>query len=124
MAWERAYSGEMVKNTPREIREVIVKARAFAPEAVETLVELMRNPRVSTKVRLDAANSILDRACGRAPQLNFNVDLDSEREQTREQVIAIAREAFLAMERGDVIDIEVVNDEPDSSPAGNPVPEE
>lgn len=122
MAWEKAYSGDIVKNTPREIKEVVVRARSMAPEALETLYEVMSNPRTSAKVRVDAASVILDRALGRAPQLNFNIDVDSEREQTREQVIAIARQAFLAVERGDVVEIEVPDGEPDSSPAGEEIP--
>ncbi len=121
MAWEKAYTGEVVKSVPQEIRRVISRAREMAPEALETLFEVMISPRTTAKVRVEAASIILDRALGRAPQLNFNIDLDAEREQTREQVISLARQTFLAIDRGEIIEAEVLNGESDRSGAGEEV---
>lgn len=121
MAWEKAYTGEVVKNVPQEIRRVISRAREMAPEALETLFEMMISPRSTAKVRVEAASIILDRALGRAPQLNFNIDLDAEREQTREQVISLARQVFLAAERGEIIEAEVLDGQSDRSGSGETV---
>ena len=121
MAWEKAYTGEVVKNVPQEIRRVISRAREMAPEALETLFEVMISPRSTAKVRVEAASIILDRALGRAPQLNFNIDMLAEREQTREQVISLARQVFLAVDRGEIIEAEVLNGESDRSGAGEEV---
>lgn len=121
MAWEKAYTGEVVKNVPQEIRRVISRAREMAPEALETLFEVMISPRSTAKVRVEAASIILDRALGRAPQLNFNIDMLAEREQTREQVVSLARQVFLAVERGEIIEAEVLDGQSDSSGSGETV---
>ena len=50
---------------PDEVREAI---RAACPEAVEFLIEIMRNPGEKTPYRLDAIKTILDRAYGKPAQ--------------------------------------------------------
>ena len=99
------YATDVVRNTPAEITQVVRLARKYSVEAVETLFKIMTSTRSSDKARLEAANSILDRAMGRAPQLQFNVDLESQREQTLQQVAIMARQVFLEVEKGEVIDV-------------------
>lgn len=47
------------------MREVRAAAGSYAPEALKTLLNIMRNRRVSHSTRIAAASAILDRAVGR-----------------------------------------------------------
>jgi hypothetical protein len=42
-------------------------ARRYTVEAIETILDVMRNPEASDAVRVQAANSMLDRGWGRPP---------------------------------------------------------
>ena len=53
---------------PKELREVIELARAHAPDAVETLAEIMKDTEAPPAARAAAANSLLDRAYGKPVQ--------------------------------------------------------
>lgn len=48
-----------------EIREI---ARKHGPEAMQTLIDIMRNPDIKTELRIRASDSLLDRGYGKAPQ--------------------------------------------------------
>lgn len=64
--------GQRERNVMREVREA---AGRYAPEALKTLVNIMRNRRVSHATRIAAASAILDRAVGKAsapPAINFD----------------------------------------------------
>ena len=50
---------------PRDVKEA---ARAMSIEALDTLGEIMRDPKQTGAARVAAANSILDRAWGKATQ--------------------------------------------------------
>ena len=52
---------------PKALREIQNLARSHSVEAIETLIGIMRNKR-SPKLALKAAELILDRAWGKAPQ--------------------------------------------------------
>lgn len=123
MSFSSAYTTDIVRNTPAEITKVIRLARKYAPDAIETLFEIMTDPRSSKKVRVDAAQVLLDRAMGRAPQLQFNVDLDAQMEEDRAAVASMARQVFLAVESGEVIDVTEERPlEPERDRAGETIP--
>jgi hypothetical protein len=66
--WPRGVSGnpggptKIQRNTLRAVREA---AGSHAPEALKTLLNIMRNRRVSHATRIAAASAILDRAVGK-----------------------------------------------------------
>jgi hypothetical protein len=62
---------------PKEIKDVQALARSHTAEAIETLVEIMRNGKPD-RARSAAAELLLDRGWGRAPQ---TIDIPDEREK-------------------------------------------
>jgi hypothetical protein len=67
---------------PAEIREA---ALAHTPAAIETLARIMQDERVPPGVRVTAADKIMDRALGKAPQ---QVDVKGEKRDLLEYSIA------------------------------------
>ena len=67
-------------------------ARSFTRRAVELLAEVLDNEDEATKNRIQAAQILLDRGWGRAPQsVEINVtSTDNVRELSREALIQIA----------------------------------
>lgn len=61
---------------PKTDERVTEALKAASVEAAQTLIDIMRNPDENSKNRLAAANSILDRVCGKAPQ-HIDADIDS-----------------------------------------------
>jgi hypothetical protein len=55
----------MPKKTVTEIRSI---ARSYTSSAIKTLVGVMRSENATHAARVSAANSILDRGWGKAPQ--------------------------------------------------------
>src|SRR5262245_324896 len=53
---------------PKVIAEVKELAREHTGEAIQTLVSIMSNPKSAPAARVSAANSLLDRGYGKAPQ--------------------------------------------------------
>src|SRR5262245_1456267 len=53
---------------PKEIAEVRELARQHMPAAIEALVSIMNNTKASDAARVSAANALLDRGYGKAPQ--------------------------------------------------------
>jgi hypothetical protein len=62
---------------PKEIKDVQTLARSHTAEAIETLLEIMRNGKPD-RARSAAAELLLDRGWGRAPQ---TIDIPDEREK-------------------------------------------
>ena len=58
---------------PKTAEKVRLLAQEHSPEAIETLVKIMRNGKPDA-ARVMAADKILDRACGRAPQAHTGGD--------------------------------------------------
>ncbi len=58
---------------PKDVREA---TRAACPEAVQFLINLMRNPKEKTAYRLDAAKTLLDRGYGK-PESMSKIELSS-----------------------------------------------
>lgn len=54
---------------PKTDERVKKALKAASYEAAETLIEIMRDPEQPGKIRLQAANAILDRAYGRPTQM-------------------------------------------------------
>jgi hypothetical protein len=68
-------------------------ARIYTVEAIETLAKIMRNDKATDAARVNAANIILDRGHGKAPQtININRDTNL-RDLTDDELLAIARGA-------------------------------
>jgi hypothetical protein len=53
---------------PRVLRDVQALARKHTLEAVQALVEIVKNKRAHASARVAAANAILDRGYGKPPQ--------------------------------------------------------
>ena len=58
---------------PKDVREA---TRAACPEAVQFLINLMRNPKEKTAYRLDAAKTLLERGYGK-PESMSKIELSS-----------------------------------------------
>lgn len=58
----------MSATRPRVLREVEILARIHTKRAIEILVEVMEDREAPHGARVSAANSVLDRGWGRAPQ--------------------------------------------------------
>ena len=52
----------------RVVSDVKVAARELTPDAMDTLKEVMNDPRAPAAARVSAATAVLDRAFGRPPQ--------------------------------------------------------
>ena len=59
----RAAGREATRHTAEEVRRLL---STYAPEAVAFLVEIMRDAAQKPELRMKAAESVLDRACGKA----------------------------------------------------------
>lgn len=59
----KAARSESPRRTAEEVRRLLC---AHAPEAVAFLVEIMRDEGQKPELRMKAAESVLDRACGKA----------------------------------------------------------
>ena len=77
-------------------------AREHTPAALNTLVEIMKNPNAKESSRVQAASAILDRAYGKPPQSIENINIDAT-QTYREFLEQLAKEE--ALENG-VIDVE------------------
>ena len=76
---------------PKIVGEVQELARQHSPEAIDTLLEIMRNKKAPAAARALASNSILDRGYGKPPQsLEAKINRGSIREMTDEELMAIA----------------------------------
>src|SRR5918997_6095082 len=74
------------RGRPKRDAEVAELARVHTAEALDTLAEVMRNIKAPASARVMAANAILDRGHGKAPQhieterLDLLTDAELERE--------------------------------------------
>lgn len=77
----------------QEIQEI---ARPYAPEAIETLAQIMRTA-ASETARLSAANALLDRGYGKPTQPTEAEDVPTDvKEMSMEELMAI-----VSRDRGD-----------------------
>lgn len=109
------------KNIPRELVNEITKAiydralheiKSNAVEAAKTLANIMMDPNNDATIRLKAAESILDRSIGKAPQ-QLNISAGAPWEEIFESITTATREQSRA-KRGNVIDADVVAPEDDA----------
>src|SRR5262252_6330821 len=71
MVWVKGQSGNpsgKAKANPMLKRTITELAREIAPEALETLKQVMKSPKSTMTAKAIAADRILDRAYGKAPQ--------------------------------------------------------
>lgn len=117
----RATNGRIYKprNIPRELAQAFTKAiyeraqnelKAHTVKAAETVAKIMLDKNVEPDIRLKAANTLLDRGLGKAPQtINHSVELTGF-EQVFDGIFSGEREKSRA---GTIIDAEWA-DEPSS----------
>jgi hypothetical protein len=75
---------------PKKIREVAAAARERTMEAIETLTEIMRDAKATASARVSAADILLERGWGKAPQtIELRRD-DDFRNLTDDELTAIA----------------------------------
>ena len=75
--------GRKVGTPNRATADLKAVTGAYTSEAVQTLVDLMRNENTPPAVRLAAANSLLDRAHGRpAPVTTGDDETDDKRTES------------------------------------------
>lgn len=114
----RATNGRIYKprNIPREMAQAFTKAvyeraqnelKAHTVKAAETVAKIMLDKNVEPDIRLKAANTLLDRGLGKAPQtINHSVDVTGF-EQVFEGIFSGRREDSRA---GKIVDAEIVDD--------------
>jgi hypothetical protein len=100
---------ELVK---RKMAKAYDLLRESTYDAVKVLVEVAKDENADTAVRVKAAELILDRTLGKAPQ---HVSLDFQGDVPWKQLMAQAvvgsvEQAKALLEEGDVVDGEVVED--------------
>lgn len=77
---------------PKEYREVVALAREKSAAAIATLAEIMTNTELRESARVKAAEVLLDRGYGKAPQtVNINTDAMSDEELFSEARAIIMR---------------------------------
>ncbi len=70
----------------KTVRHVALLAREYTAEAVRTLAEIMGDPGAPPSARVSAANSILDRGYGKAPQ-KIEVDTNALRDDELDRLV-------------------------------------
>jgi len=60
---------------PKSDKTIRDLARIHTQDALKTLSEIVKNPKVSDTARVQACNALLDRGWGKAPQYTENVNL-------------------------------------------------
>lgn len=68
MAKGKKTGGRKAGTPNKATADVKAIAAPYLPEAVETLVEIMRDPEASPQARAMACKEIIDRVAGKAPQ--------------------------------------------------------
>lgn len=88
--------GSRNRATSEQVKSIGDLARQFAPEAVATLVDVMKNG-ISEAARVSAATNLLDRAYGR-PTQHFDVDQASSNAAVEDPATSKAADYQLARE--------------------------
>ena len=104
------------RNIPREVVNEFTKAiydralteiKTNAVEAAKTLASIMTDQTNDASIRLKAAESILDRSIGKAPQ-QLNISAGAPWEEIFEGITTLTR-AQSRVKRGEIIDADVVS---------------
>ena len=80
---------------PRVVAEIQLLARNHTADALKTLAEIMKNPKVSPAARVSAACALLDRGYGK-PAQESTVTIDDKRsaaDWTRDELVAFLNDA-------------------------------
>lgn len=87
------------RNVKREVREL---AGLYAPEAIKTLVNILRNRRVSHATRIAAASAILDRAVGKPAMPAIEAEGDGSEIPIHQELtpLELARRVAYVLQQG------------------------
>lgn len=96
MLIERNEKGHFIKSgnpggRPKVIEGVRDLARQYKDDAIETLVTIAKNPKISASARVAAACAILDRGYGKCHQYTENVNMNGNLEDFLDHVAAETR---------------------------------
>jgi hypothetical protein len=79
MPFQKGQSGNP-GGRPKVVAEVRDLARKYTPDAIETLVEIMRKGDAADAAKVAAANSLLDRGWGKPSGSEVNLTLNGNRQ--------------------------------------------
>src|SRR5918995_414371 len=82
---------------PKTVTKVRELARTYTVQAIETLVEIMQDTSAAPGSRVAAANSLLDRGHGKAPQTFEATNYDQMTDAELERRIAEALDGLRAL---------------------------
>jgi hypothetical protein len=82
---------------PKSVTEVRELARTYTVQAIETLVEIMQDTSANPGSRVAAANNLLDRGHGKAPQTFEATNYDQMTDAELERRIAEALDGLRAL---------------------------
>ncbi len=99
---EALYDAEAVLSNPsafkpEEITTLHALARAHTPEAIETLLSIMRNKRTAASARVSAACALLDRAHGK-PTQTLEHDMPVLEKDSPINVLVTARQVAVVLD--------------------------
>ncbi len=99
---EALYDAEAILSNPstfkpEEIRTLRALARAHTPEAIKTLLSIMRNKRTAASARVSAACALLDRAYGK-PTQTLEHDMPVLEKDSPINVLVTARQVAVVLD--------------------------
>ena len=98
----QARRAELQGSTAKQITDVRDLARECTGDAVDTLKDVMRDPKAPHSARVAAANSLLDRGHGKAVQhIEAEVSVYDSLSLTEKQTLLAALDALAGDEEGD-----------------------
>lgn len=112
---------EMVNEITRAIYDrALNEIKGNAITAAKTLATIMIDPTNDASIRLKAAEAILDRSIGKAPQ-TLNINAAAPWEEIFESISTVTRSESRAV-RGDVLDVDVIGQSDANALTASPTP--
>ena len=93
---------------PREIHQALRLARSRSGQAIQVAYNILMDKDEAARDRLKACEIVLERGLGKAPQLNYSINVDEGSEESKAEVAILARQALAAINSGDVAEGECI----------------